>query len=69
MAGAERGVARRNAGEIILFAEAAVDSASYAGGERPLNERRASANQNGERDFGVRFVGIGEEPADMGLLV
>src|SRR5258708_37494546 len=41
-----------NVGEVILFAQTAIDVASDASGERTLDAGAVAANQNGQRDFG-----------------
>src|SRR5205807_3254092 len=71
LAGGERANDLEIAGlhEIVLFAEAAIDMASHACGERSFDTRTVAANQNGEGDFGMRFVGIREKPADVRKLI
>ena len=44
--------------KIILFAESAVDVSGNASGERTFDAGTVAANQNGERNFGMCFVGI-----------
>src|SRR5258708_6125565 len=56
-------------GEIVLFAQTAIDVASNASGERALDAGAIATNQNGERDFGMRFIGVSEKPADVGKLI
>src|SRR5258705_6131081 len=67
-AGLER-CAWRNAGEIILFAKAAIDAACYAGCQRSFDKRRAATNQYGESDLCMRLVCLGNLPGDRLLIV
>ena len=55
--------------EIVLFAEALVDAAGYEGGGWAFDLVRLAAEENGERDFRVLFVGVSDEPADLGTWV
>jgi len=52
------------AGEVILFAEAFVDAAGYESGGRAFDLVRLAAEENGERDFRVLLIGVGDEPTD-----
>src|SRR5207302_6277900 len=54
----------RGVRKIILFAESAVDAPCHNGGRRTLYSARVSTQQNRERDFRVRVIGVGKEPAD-----
>src|SRR5207302_9891679 len=53
----------RGVRKIILFAESAVDAPCHNGGRRTLYSARVSTQQNRERDFRVRVIGVGKEPA------
>ena len=52
-----------------MFAEAFVDAAGYESGGRAFDLVRAAAEENGEGDFRVLLVGVGDEPADFGSWV
>src|SRR5690242_9258992 len=53
-------------GEVVLFAQAAIDTAGDLSGGGADHLARAAAKKNGESDFGVRFVGVGDKPAYAG---
>src|ERR1700730_530714 len=50
-------------GKVILFAEPAVDAPGDLRGGGTNHLSRAAAEQNGQRDFRMSFIGIGDEPA------
>src|SRR3954470_19250827 len=64
LAGAEEiQVGAAFSGEIILFAQAAINAAGNLRRSRTDNLAGAAAQQNGKSNFGMRFVGVGNEPA------
>src|SRR5580765_6749419 len=55
--------------EIVLLAQTAVDVACDASSERAFDARAIAANQNRQRNFGMRFVSVSQKPADVRKLV
>src|SRR3989441_11003424 len=62
-------VAPRHTGEVILFAQAAVNPASDECSGRALHAAGIPAKQNDQRDFGLGFICVGNEPAQVRLVV
>src|SRR6266404_8393399 len=58
------GYGMRGVRKIILFAELAVDPAGDNGGGWTFHAARVSTQENCKRDFRVRVVGVGDEPAN-----
>src|SRR5262249_51527361 len=53
---------RSRSGEIVLLAETTIDAASDLSRSRTLHLARTAAQQDRERDLGMGFVGIRDEP-------
>src|ERR1051326_377746 len=62
-------LAGTNVGKIILFAEPTVDMAGNACCKRSFDTAAIAANQDGESDFRMRLIGVGQKPADMRNLI
>ena len=52
-------------GEIVLFAEPAVDAAGDFGGGGAFYAASVATEKNGESDFRMGLIGVSDEPADV----
>src|SRR5580704_7778523 len=59
----DRRISSRGFGEIVLFAQFAIDAPCDYGSHGALDAARITAQQNGQCDFRMGFVGVGHEPA------